>query len=786
MANSPNIITRSVSLADLLATAVSDGTYADVLETTKTDATGQEAAATDIAENGGQLIANLWDDATIRVVQMYDRATKVWLPADAAARDALGSVDDLEADAVCMLADTKVLYYCVSVDGGSASTWAALPASGNISGPGATTDHAVVRWDGALGGVVQNSVVIISDAGAITGVASIAVSGNVDGRDISTDGATLDAHVASIANPHSTNLAQALAIDNETDGTHILVTNGDEINGEDGGYVRFAAGTGTVELSPGVTATGIMTISDRVVPQSLVLPEAASVPYTAAGHQTVWAKNTIPSTLWTTDDAGNDYQVATGSTESLQATLVIGNVTGGTDIVVSTGDEIRGQPGSAGNGGEITAVGGTGDGAAGAGGSATLSGGTGSADAGGGAGGIATVQGGAGGTVSGAGGEIYILGGSASGGNSNGGAMTIASGQPLGTGTPGAIQIVAASADTGNVIGGAVTIDAGDGVGTQVGGAFTATAGAGGASGTGAGGMAAIAGGAGGGTSGTGGAAYAVGGAGLAGNSAGGEAGCLGGAGQGSAAGGTARIQGGDGGATGTGGIGRIKGGAGGATSGTGGVAEVVAGAGSAATATGGAAKVMGGAGGSGAATGGAVEITSGAGGATSGNSGAVTIASGTVTSGTRGVINLDASSVIVTNQGYHSVRGSTARGAVNTLIYRWTSVVDNVGTDITYTDDANSGGSWAIVNAGVYAVSCSIDTGHAGFIAIKKAAAVSNTFDATDIQVAVETLVNTSATMAWTGYCAAGDDIWIATSAATNPTGTPVNNNRVTVTRVR
>jgi hypothetical protein len=783
VASSPNLITRSTSLADLLATAVSDGTYADVLETTKTDASGQEAAATQISEYGGQLISNLWDDATIRVVQMYDRGTKVWLPADAAARDAIGSDDDLEADALCMLADTKAMYYCVSVDGGSASTWAALPATGNVAGPGASTDLAVARWDGAGGATLQNSVVIISDLGAISGVTDITLSGTIDGRNVSADGTTLDAHVANISNPHSTLLSQVLDADARTNGFSVEITNGDEINGEDGGYVRFAAGTGLVETSD-LSVIGKLTVSGLIDPTGLVLDEQAASPYTAPGKHTIWAKDTIPTTLWTTDDAGNDAQISTGSTPSLTAVLAIGATTGGTSISITNGDQLLGAPGSASAGASVVFQGGIGDGAAQVGGTATVSGGEGSAT---GAGGACVVQGGNGGATSGAGGATIVQGGNAISGVSAGGALTLLGGQPAGAGAPGPIAITAPNAADGNVAGAAITVDAGDGFGAGNGGAISITAGRGeSGTGTGTGGMSLLVGGAGGAASGTGGAAYAVGGAGSAGNSSGGEAGCLGGAGQGSAAGGTARIEGGAGGLTGAGGVGRVKGGAGGATSGTGGVAEVIAGAGSAATATGGAAKVTAGAGGSGAATGGAVEITSGAGGGASGSSGAVTIASGSVSSGTRGVINLDASSVIVTNQGYHSVRGSTARGAVNTLIYRWTSVVDNVGTDITYTDSANDGGSWAIVNAGVYTVSVSIDAGHSGFIAIKKAAAVSNTFDATDIQIAQESVANTTSCMAWTGYCAAGDDIWIATSATTNPTGTPVNNNRVTVTRVR
>jgi hypothetical protein len=794
MGSSPNLITRSVSLADFIATAVSDGTYSDVIVTEKTDAAGQEAAATDIAENGGQIWSNLVDDSVQRVIEMYDRGTKLWLPANAAARDAIGSEDDLEADAICMLADTKVLYYCVSVDGGSASTWAALPASGNISGPGATTDHAVVRWDGALGGVVQNSVVIISDAGAVTGVASIAVSGNVDGRDISTDGATLDTHVANIANPHQTNIGQVLAVDNQTNGQDIILTNGDELNGEDGGYVRFAAVTGDVQVSPALTVTGITTISSRVVPQSLVLPEAASVPYTAAGHQTVWAKSTIPSTLWTTDDAGNDYQVATGTTFSLATTLVIGNLTGGTDILFTSGDELRGAPGSAGTGGAAPIIGGTGDGSGNAGGVASLTGGLGSAHAGGGAGGAATVAGGAGGTTSGAGGAASLRGGAGTAGVSAGGLATVAGGAPSGAAAPGAVAITAANAVSGNVIGAAVSIDAGNGFGTQAGGVIAAAAGDGGA--TGAGGMASLSGGAGGATSGAGGGAFVVGGAAqsAAGGGAGGEAACLGGAGAGAGAGGTARLQGGAGGGLGDGGLVRVRAGASGPTGGTGGAAELTGGEGTLATATGGAVSVTGGAAGSGAATGGAIAITSGAGGGTSGNSGAITIASGAIAVGTRGVVTIDASTinftatadVAVTNHSYHSVRGSTARGAVNTLIYRWTSVSESTGPDITYTDSANNGGSWAINTIGMYCVSCSIDVNHNGYIAIKKAAALSNTFDETTIMVAVEAIAGNTVTATWTGFCAVNDDIWISTSSATNPTGTPVNNNRVSVVRVR
>lgn len=59
-------------------------------------------------------------------------------------------------------------YVLTSVSG--TPTWA--PASGGgggIAGPGTSTDMAVVRWDGVLGTVVSDSVVIIDDTGIVTG-----------------------------------------------------------------------------------------------------------------------------------------------------------------------------------------------------------------------------------------------------------------------------------------------------------------------------------------------------------------------------------------------------------------------------------------------------------------------------------------------------------------------------------------------------------------------------------------------------------------------------------------
>lgn len=49
-----------------------------------------------------------------------------------------------------------------------------------VSGPGSSTDNAVVRWDGTAGDTVQNSSVIISDAGVITGATGLTSSGTIN------------------------------------------------------------------------------------------------------------------------------------------------------------------------------------------------------------------------------------------------------------------------------------------------------------------------------------------------------------------------------------------------------------------------------------------------------------------------------------------------------------------------------------------------------------------------------------------------------------------------------
>lgn len=52
--------------------------------------------------------------------------------------------------------------------------------TGDVVGPGASTDNAIVRWDGITGTVIQNSTVIIDDSGNITAIGNLSLTGFED------------------------------------------------------------------------------------------------------------------------------------------------------------------------------------------------------------------------------------------------------------------------------------------------------------------------------------------------------------------------------------------------------------------------------------------------------------------------------------------------------------------------------------------------------------------------------------------------------------------------------
>lgn len=63
--------------------------------------------------------------------------------------------------------------------------WSLGPVSGaglgDVTGPGSSTDNALARFDSTTGKILQNSVGILTDAGALSGIASLSISGSGNG-----------------------------------------------------------------------------------------------------------------------------------------------------------------------------------------------------------------------------------------------------------------------------------------------------------------------------------------------------------------------------------------------------------------------------------------------------------------------------------------------------------------------------------------------------------------------------------------------------------------------------
>ncbi len=64
-------------------------------------------------------------------------------------------------------------------------------SGGNVTGPGSATDHAVARYDGTSGELVQDSLMLVDDSGNITGVGNITLSGTLIGT-LSSNLLTID------------------------------------------------------------------------------------------------------------------------------------------------------------------------------------------------------------------------------------------------------------------------------------------------------------------------------------------------------------------------------------------------------------------------------------------------------------------------------------------------------------------------------------------------------------------------------------------------------------------
>lgn len=131
----------------------------------------------------------------------------------------------------------------------------------------------------------------------------------------------------------------------------------------------------------------------------------------------------------------------------------------------------------------------------------------------------------------------------------------------------------------------------------------------------------------------------------------------------------------------------------------------------------------------------------------------------------------------------YSSIRLSTTngKGSTNTLVYRWTTVLANTGSDVTYTDSATLGGYFTINTAGMYAISLTVDANTNGAVFGISLNATTGSA-AGYLASALSTSANYPNTMATTVVLAVGD---VIRGIGGSPVGTNNANSRLVISRV-
>lgn len=195
-------------------------------------------------------------------------------------------------------------------------------AAGTITGPGSSTDHAVVRWDGATGTIIQNSTAILSDAGDFTingsGV-QLTLAGNSTPQIQFTpsSGATLTGQIfqqgdflllatANVAGLVTLDLTTATLAPQTNDvgalGTTLL--GWADLHLATGGVINWANGEVTITET---TANELTLVGGTLVLPNAGLQMGASVPFSdAAGTLTLQNVDALDATTEVTIEAAID------------------------------------------------------------------------------------------------------------------------------------------------------------------------------------------------------------------------------------------------------------------------------------------------------------------------------------------------------------------------------------------------------------------------------------------------------------------------------------------------
>jgi len=142
------------------------------------------------------------------------------------------------------------------------AAWQSNPF-GDVTGPPGSTDEAIARWHGTSGDIIQNSPVLLSDTGVMTGVTLPSAGNTVSAGRLTTTGADV---VISSANPPT--LGQVLTATSATAATWQNQTFTGPPSATNDAIVRFDGTTGTVVQNSNISISDTGILSGATIPKT--------------------------------------------------------------------------------------------------------------------------------------------------------------------------------------------------------------------------------------------------------------------------------------------------------------------------------------------------------------------------------------------------------------------------------------------------------------------------------------------------------------------------------------